>query len=209
MNKVSLTAYVDLLSCLLVFFIIAFAVVSLKMKENENDANMKSRAEFVITIDWEDNSDSDIDLFMAKDGKDIVYFGNKNVPEVFTLERDDLGTEDAQPIRREIVTIRNKQAGEYYISLVYWTKRTKFDGANVKVNVVKLNPFQEVHSQTYELTEQSAETFVVSFKVDSNGNVVEVNTVKKASVVQMAKDNDFLKATPYGSYGNAWEALPR
>lgn len=208
MNKKSSVGYIDFLSCMLVFFVIAFAVVSLKMKENQNDTNVKSRAEFIVTIDWEDGSDSDIDLFMSRDGNDILYFGNKNVNEIFTLERDDLGNEGpGQPIRREIATIRSKQSGEYYITLVYWTKRQNFTSANVKVNVVKLNPFSEILSKTYRLTDQNTETFVMSFKVDSNGNVIQTDTVNEVSVVDMAKNNGFLNQDSYGSYG-PWGGTP-
>ena len=98
---------------LFAFLFIFYAMLITQQKPKEG--NVIEKAEYIITMEWDDNSMSDIDLWVSDPKGGIVFFGRKSI-NFLNLDRDDLGgstdTVDVDgekkiiPINREVVTIR-------------------------------------------------------------------------------------------------------
>jgi hypothetical protein len=161
-------------------------LISITAKKTPETGKVVPKAEFMITMDWEDYSSNDIDLHVrAPDGR-IVYFSNKTTPLMF-LDVDNLGydqeislpngTQQRLPVRREIVTIRAIVPGVYTVNTHFYTRRAE-DGSPsrsvVKVQVVKLNPYRIVANKTEILDTKGQEVTMTNFEIGPEGEIVDV-----------------------------------
>lgn len=172
MNKYSL-AFIDYLLfvvsgllLLVVLFAAAFNIVIQK-----NKGNTVSPAEYIIEMEWSDNSKDDVDVWLANPNGVIAYYGDQDIG-MMSLDRDDLGVNnDDVAFRKEVMTIRGIVPGTYTLNGVMYAKRDA-SPQRVKVTVRKLNPYIEVYQGefTFEVTKQE-HTFL-NFTLDEDGNVV-------------------------------------
>jgi hypothetical protein len=131
---------------LVVFFTITFMLVTIQKTKEES--NIKTKAEIVITMTWDDKSNDDIDLWVRDPEGKLCFFRNKDV-NMMHLDRDDLGnndtliTADGREIvsvsRQEITTIRGFIPGEWVINAQMYNKR-ETTPAHIKIRIQKLNP---------------------------------------------------------------------
>jgi hypothetical protein len=187
----STLAFTDLLFNVLIGFAFMFIVAFILINPVEKDAEIKAKAEFMIIMEWDDQSHYDIDLWMEDPVGNVVGFPNMHAG-LLHLDKDDLGqSNDTVTLRdgtrktiylnREVMTIRGIVPGEYIVNNHLYSMKGQQGRGPIEVitKVIKLNPFGEVHAGQVTLAKHGAEETVVRFTIDASGNVTSKNRLKK------------------------------
>lgn len=181
-------AFTDLLFNALLGFAFMFFISFALIQSPQDGGNIESKAEFIISAEWEDYHPDDIDLVVEDPRGNIVYF-QKQQAGLMHLDRDDRGTladrividgvELENPSNQEVVTIRGFMAGEYVVNLLYY-KSNFVIPLKVKVKIEKINPKLEVvFFGDYFLKKTGEEITAVRFLLDNKGNVIDLNQLPK------------------------------
>jgi len=185
------TSFLDLLfNMLLAFtamFVLAFAMINVD-KENKK-SSVQIKAEYMITLSWNDEMDDDIDLYVEDPRGALVCFRRRE-DGLMHLDRDDLGhrndfveTPNGQiryPYNREIVTLRGFEEGEYCINAHAYRKNDP-KPCKVSVMVEKLNPQVKTLIVNELILEKSGdEKTLLRFKLNKSGDMVSHNTLPKS-----------------------------
>ena len=180
MNRSTAVAYIDMLSCLFAFFVVAFVIVF--QVEKNNKGNVEDPAQFLITMEWTNGSYNDIDLLVKNPNDKVVWYKVHNA-DGMTLDRDDQGMGGIRDsMRREVVSIRTIEAGEYVVNVLFFKKRIETP-EKVSFKILKLNPYQELYEGTHVLTLEKEELTVFSFVVDDKGKVLNKNTTAQTPIL--------------------------
>ena len=188
----STLAFTDLLFNILIGFAFMFIIAFLLINPVEKDAEIEAKAEFMIIMEWDDQSAYDIDLWMQDPVGNIVGFPNMHAG-LLHLDKDDLGHSNDTVIladgstkiiylNREVMTIRGIVPGEYIVNNhLYSMKADANRGGPMEVTtrVIKLNPYGEVHTGIVTLLTHGAEETVIRFTIGPNGYVKSKNHRKK------------------------------
>ena len=83
-------AFTDLLFNILLGFAFMFLIAFILINPIQKDADIEVKAEFMIIMEWDDQSAYDIDLWMMDPVGNIVGFPNMNAG-LLHLDKDDLG----------------------------------------------------------------------------------------------------------------------
>jgi len=166
---------------------ILLAIVLISTVEEPKKAAVEApvpKAEFLVTLAWDDDSRDDIDLYVrGPDGK-IVYFSNRQTAWGF-LDTDNVGLGNTVtspdgstitvPSRREVVTVRAIVPGEYVVNAHFYKKNSPPGYVNhLQMAVTKLNPFAEVTRATAAFDTQGQEQTLANFTVRPDGSVSDV-----------------------------------
>ena len=183
--------FTDLLFNALLGFTFLFLVAIMFMNPEAKSGIIDPKAEYILTITWEDNSPDDVDVWVEDPEGQVLWF---RTPEagLLHLDRDDRGLvndtitingEELQnPLNQEVVTLRGVVKGEYIVNLHYYASET---GKPVDVNVrlVKVNPKLEViYYGTVNLEKRGDEKTVLRFKIGRDGKVYGINFLPKSLV---------------------------
>ncbi len=195
MNKRSYsanTAFLDILfNTLLVFAGIA-AIALCLINVTKQTKNVEAHAEFIITITWPKESESDVDTYVEDPYGKLVYFQRRE-DGLMHLDRDDLGKKNDivytpfGPIEynenREIVTLRGTVPGEYVVNVhMYWKCEGDKNKIPVTIQVDKINPFSTVAVKHVVLENSGDEKTGVRFSVNRDGEVTDVNVLEKSLI---------------------------
>ncbi len=149
------------------------------------------KAEYIITITWEDNSPDDIDTWIEDPDGRIIWFRNAEAGLIH-LDRDDRGKLNdtitingevvENPLNQEIVTIRGVVKGEYIVNLHYYASETG-KPADVNVRLVKVNPSLEVvYYGTVKMEEVGVEKTAFRFNIGRDGKITKLSFIPKQLV---------------------------
>ena len=166
-----------------------FFLALLAVSPDSKDGKIDSKAEFIITMDWPDNSPDDLDLMVQDPAENIAWYRHKEAG-FLTLDRDDRGgTHDtimingkrvSTPIREEVTTIRGLVAGEYTVNVTHYVAASHAP-VTASVRVQKLNPTARViYEGQVTVDHKGDEKTAVRFRLDAQGNVVDVNPRPKS-----------------------------
>lgn len=184
--------FTDLLFNALLGFTFLFLVAIMFMNPEAKLGIIDPKAEYILTITWEDNSPDDIDVWVEDPEGQIVWF---RTPEagLLHLDRDDRGLvndmitingeEIQNPLNQEVITLRGIVKGEYVVNVHYYATET---GKPVDINVrlVKVNPVLEViYYGTVNLEKKGDEKTALRFKIGRDGEVSGINFLPKSLVV--------------------------
>lgn len=169
------TSFIDMLLSgqmnLFVVFIMALLLISPTKKE---DGNVKSKAEMILTIDW-NAGDCDVDLWVR--GPDaVVWWKNRDAGNAH-LERDDTGdhNDKLSGINEESWVMRGIAPGEYVANVHMYRMDSSCKGNVVKAELRKLNPITTIlKSASVKLDLPSQEDHLFRFSVDAVGNVTRI-----------------------------------
>ena len=181
-------AFTDLLFNALLGFAFMFFISFALIQKPVDEGNIESKAEFIISVEWEDYHPDDVDLIVEDPQGNIVYFQNKE-DGLMHLDRDDRGTladrliidgvNVENPANQEIITIRGIMAGEYIVNLLHY-KANFVVPLKTKVKIEKINPRLEiVYFGDHFLTKTGDELTAVRFFLDEKGNVQDLNFIEK------------------------------
>jgi hypothetical protein len=170
-----------------VAFLFFLAVLAMAPKASEGKVD--SKAEFIITMDWPDNSPDDVDLMVQDPGEEIAWYRHKEAG-FLTLDRDDRGgvhdtilisgRRASTPIREEVLTIRGIVAGEYVVNVSQYVAASH-KPVPVNVRVQKLNPVARViYEGQVKVDHRGDEKTAVRFTLDAKGDVTDINHREKS-----------------------------
>tara|TARA_R110002096_G_scaffold300280_1_gene494993 strand:+ start:99 stop:725 length:627 start_codon:yes stop_codon:yes gene_type:complete len=175
--------FIDLLFNLLVgftfLFMLAFILINPVAKKEAHDP----KAEYLVIMSWDDNSKSDIDLWIKDDKNNIVGFRAKDFA-LLTLDRDDLGNRNDMytsggnielvPVNREVLSIRSKTPRRYVVTTHFYNNLGNPDISpeDIKIELIQVNPYRILKIANVVLVEPSQEKHVFDFEVLTDGNVV-------------------------------------
>ena len=179
----SSTSFLDLLFNSLLAFVSFFMLSLLMIKVENNKSEIEAKAEFLITLQWAEEQNDDIDLYVENPLGDLVFFKTKEIG-LMHLDRDDLGrTNDYITLadgswhvykeNREIVSLRGIIAGEYTINLHVYNKASQTPTV-VNVKVEKINPYSIIAVKDLTLTQVREEQTAFRIKLNAEGNVTKI-----------------------------------
>lgn len=215
-------AFVDFLFNYTIAFSFLFIVAFMMIRPPSNtEANVKAKAEFIITMTWPDEAFDDIDLWVQVPSGEKVWYNHKN-GEIATLDRDDLGargdvykinpndpTDERKglvKLNREVTTIRACVAGRYVVAAHAYAVYDELDDFKAtvkmpylaKIEILKINPRVEtVATSEVTLDTRGQGATFLAFTVDENCGVTSVEQHPEDSIIE-------LKATPqtYSPFGS-------
>ena len=194
-------SFLDLMFCtslgFLLLFVLSFILIEEKVKKPKNV--VESKAEFIITITWDSESEDDVDSYLEDPNGNILYYQAREVG-IMHLDRDDLGKANDKYVtpegeekfvadNREIITLRGVIPGEYTLNVHMYRKADETQ-TKVTVTVDKINPYTSVSSRTILIEDQGQEETVCRFTLDTDGKVVSTNQLPKDLVKDYAGYND-------------------
>ena len=115
-------AFVDFLFILLLAFVSMFILALILINPVTKKSEVERKAEFLITLEWDNKSDDDVDLWMEDPMGRLVSFRNKTI-DVMHLDKDDLGqvndtirfpdgTSQVIFLNREVISLRGWIQGQ-------------------------------------------------------------------------------------------------
>ena len=181
-------AFVDFLFILLLVFISMFILALLLINPVPKKSEIERKAEYIITLEWDDKSHDDIDIWIEDPVNNILSFRNR-VAGLMHLDKDDLGqindviylpdgTQQVIELNREVVTFRGWIKGEYVVNVHMYTKRSDGD-ASVKVTMLKINPYKLLWEENILLTQRGQELTVRRFTLNLQGDITKTSTAEK------------------------------
>lgn len=201
----SSTGMTDMLFNLLVGFVFLFVIAFILINPPTKQSDVPTKAEFLIIIEWNEDFNDDVDLWVRDPNQITVSFLNKE-GGLLNLEKDDLGysndvfrrpdgTTDVLRINREVVTVRGTQAGTYSIAAhIYNRGITNTLDANgvrvmglagegtIKLTVIKVNPYREEYVAEYIYHRRREEILMIDMIVDNEGNVTGIEPLRKSMI---------------------------
>ncbi|MHC8441296.1 MAG: hypothetical protein ACYYK0_03775 [Candidatus Eutrophobiaceae bacterium] len=186
--------FTDLLFNSLLGFTFLFLVAIMFMNPEAKSGIIDPKAEYILTITWEDNSPDDVDVWVEDPEGKVLWF---RTPEVglLHLDRDDRGLlndvisvngEELQnPLNQEIVTIRGVVRGEYVVNVHYYATETS-KPVDVQVRLVKVNPKLEViYYGNVLLDKMGQEKTALRFSIGREGDINGINFLPKQLALQL------------------------
>ena len=190
------TSFLDLLFNTLVGFVLLFIISFLLINPSIKKADIKTKAEFVITVTWSDNSHDDVDTWLQDPAGNVLHFRQKDVG-LAHLDRDDLGNlndtitlNDGRKIEyahnQELTTIRGFITGEWVLNIHMYKKRGS-DPTPVEVRIDKLNPkVQTLYYKKIVMTQTWEEVTVTRFVMTNQGDIINWDDLPKKLLQQAA-----------------------
>jgi len=171
--------FTDLLFNILLGFTFLFFITILFINPISKLGNVNLKAEYIITVDWQDNLPDDVDIWVQDPNGEIVSYLKKDAGWLH-LDRDDQGIindvviinnkEVIYPINREVVTLRGIIPGEYVVNLYLYEHKSK-EPVEAKIIIEKVNPsLKLVYFNNTVLEAKDTELTIARFNLDSKGD---------------------------------------
>ena len=186
------TSFLDLLFNTLVGFVFLFIIAFLLINPSIKKADIKTKAEFVITVTWSDDSQDDVDTWLQDPAGNVLHFRQRDVG-LAHLDRDDLGKlndtitlDDGRrveyPHNQELTTIRGFLTGEWVLNVHMYNKRDA-NPILVEVRIDKLNPKVEtVFYKKIVMKSRWEEITVTRFVMTNQGDIINWDDLPKTLV---------------------------
>lgn len=189
----SFASFLDILfNCVLIFavlFVMSMLIQVDDASKNNKQGDIVAKAEYLITIEWDNESENDVDIWLKLPDQTVLFFNNKDSRNGIFLERDDLGavndiriTEDGElktiKINKEVVTFRAIIPGDYTVNVHGYAlnKDPLRRNEKVKVSVIRINPLSIVLEKDIVI-EHGQEVTAWNFTMDQHGKILNVNTL--------------------------------
>ena len=188
------TAYIDILIALLMGTVVIFMLTTLLIAPiTQNSEGIKKNADYVITLEWPNEIDCDVDLWVRDPLNNIVSYRFLEAGLMY-FERDDMGKRRSvyeidgkeiviDPDNKEFVTLRGTFQGEYVINLHLYsclnrqTNLALAQGSPIDVpvilEVIKINPtYVVVKHIEMKMDNVWQEKTAVRFVMDNKKNII-------------------------------------
>ena len=171
--------FTDLLFNILLGFTFLFFITILFINPISKLGNVNLKAEYIITVDWQDNLPDDVDIWVQDPNGEIVSYLKKDAGWLH-LDRDDQGIindvviinnkEVIYPINKEVVTLRGIIPGEYIVNLYLYEHKSK-EPVEAKIIIEKVNPsLKLVYFNNAVLETKDTELTIARFNLDAKGD---------------------------------------
>jgi len=172
--------FTDLLFNILVGFVFLFLVAFLLINPVAKKADILKKAEFIITLSWNNKSLHDMDLWVMDPNGNKVGFSNKE-QEMLHLERDDLGGKNDVFF---VDGVRNLV--EMNVSVHFYSKHEilaeEIDGAPITVELQKINPYRQIFRQQKIISDEGQVINFYRFRVFPDGSTGDMQTTDISAV---------------------------
>lgn len=188
------TAYIDLLINLLTGTVVLFILTTLLIAPiTKNTEGIKKNADYVITLEWPENIDCDVDLWVRDPQNNTVSYRFMEAGLMY-FERDDMGKRRSiyeidgkeviiDPDNKEFITLRGTFPGEYIVNLHVYSclntatnlamKENEAKEIPVIVEVVRINPtFMVVKHIEMKMDSVWQEKTAIRFIMDNKKNIL-------------------------------------
>jgi|TARA_B100002003_G_scaffold146263_1_gene135420 hypothetical protein len=185
---VSNVAFTDLLFNIVVGLAFLFLLAFILMNPIAKDKDIEEKSDYIIILTWDDESGDDIDLWMRDPLGNILSFRNRE-DALMHLDRDDLGlSNDKVELpeggyvyvyrNKEVASLRGVHEGEYLVNVHVYNKKPWKDSSmkpsNIRVELIKLNPYDEVTQTEFIATKKGQEFTAFHFTLDKDGEVIGI-----------------------------------
>ena len=189
----SSVAFTDLLFNIVVGLAFLFLLAFILMNPIAKEKDVEEKSDFIIVMTWDDESGDDIDLWVRDPGGRIVSFRNRGIGFMH-LDRDDLGLSndkvqgaDGKIIyvyrNKEVVSLRGFSEGTYLVNAHVYNKKPwkdkKMRRSNVKVELIKLNPYSEVAQAEFVAIGRGQEFTAFHFTLNADGEVIKLSSERE------------------------------
>jgi hypothetical protein len=188
------TAYIDLLINLLTGTVVLFILTTLLIAPiTKNNEGIKKNADYIITLEWPEAVDCDVDLWVRDPLNNIVSY---KIPEsgLMYFERDDMGKRRSvydingeevviDPDNKEYITLRGTFPGEYVVNLHLYSCLSSENNLGLPVDepievplvveVIKINPSLVVEKTIHmKMDFVWQEKTAIRFVMDDQKNII-------------------------------------
>ena len=185
---VSNVAFTDLLFNIVVGLAFLFLLAFILMNPIAKDKDIEEKSDFIIILTWDDESGDDIDLWVRDPLGNLLSFKNRE-DALMHLDRDDLGlSNDKVELpdgdytyvyrNKEVASLRGTHEGEYLVNVHVYNKKPWKDSSmrpsNIRVELIKLNPYDEVTQAEFIATKRGQEFTAFHFTLDEDGEVIGI-----------------------------------
>jgi len=201
----STIGFTDLLFNLVIGFVFLFILAFLLINPITKNGDVIKKAEFIIVIEWNPELNDDVDLWVRDPLGNTSSFVQKDAG-LMNLEKDDLGwgndtvivdgTEKIVKLNREVITLRGTVPGTYRIATHIYN-RIPYDSTTkgtIRLQVIKVNPYQEVYTNFYEYNSFGQEISLVNIVIGEDNNVLDFN-LNKTDIITKKRS---LSVRPHG-----------
>ena len=193
---VSNVAFTDLLFNIVVGLAFLFLLAFILMNPITKEKDVEEKSDFIIVMTWDDESGDDIDLWVRDPLGNILSFRNRGVG-MMHLDRDDLGLSNdkvqgpdgkIQYVYRnkEVVSLRGYSEGKYTVNVHVYNKKPwkdkKMYRSNIKVELIKLNPYSEVAQAEFIAVGRGQEFTAFHFTLDADGKVIKLSDEREPMI---------------------------
>ena len=193
---VSNVAFTDLLFNIVVGLAFLFLLAFILMNPIAKEKDVEEKSDFIIVMTWDDESGDDIDLWVRDPGGRIVSFRNRGIGFMH-LDRDDLGLSndkvqgpDGKVVyvyrNKEVVSLRGYSEGTYLVNAHVYNKKPwkdkKMYRSNIKVELIKLNPYSEVAQAEFIAIGRGQEFTAFHFTLNADGEVIKLSSEREALI---------------------------
>jgi len=188
------TAYIDLLINLLTGTVVLFILTTLLIAPiTKNNEGIKKNADYIITLEWPEAVDCDVDLWVRDPLNNIVSY---KIPEsgLMYFERDDMGKRRSvydingeevviDPDNKEYITLRGTFPGEYVVNLHLYSCLSSENNLGLPVDepievplvveVIRINPNLVVEKTIHmKMDFVWQEKTAIRFVMDDQKNII-------------------------------------
>lgn len=188
------TAYIDLLINLLTGTVVLFILTTLLIAPiTKNTEGIKKNADYVITLEWPNELDCDVDLWIRDPLNNVVSYRFMEAGLMY-FERDDMGKRRSvyeldgkeiviDPDNKEFVTFRGTFVGEYIVNLHVYScidpiKKQSLQAGTlveipVTIEIIKINPiFTIIKHIEMKMDSVWQEKTAIRFIMDDKKNII-------------------------------------
>ena len=193
---VSNVAFTDLLFNIVVGLAFLFLLAFILMNPVAKEKDVEEKSDFIIVMTWDDESGDDIDLWVRDPLGNILSFRNRGVGFMH-LDRDDLGLSNDKVMgadgktkyvyrNKEVASLRGYHAGTYLVNAHVYNKKPwkdkKMRRSNIKVELIKLNPYSEVAQAEFVAIGRGQEFTAFHFTLDADGKVTKLSSEREPMI---------------------------
>ena len=193
---VSNVAFTALLFNIVVGLAFLFLLAFILMNPIAKEKDIEEKSDFIIILTWDDESGDDIDLWVRDPLGHILSFRNRGVG-MMHLDRDDLGLSndkvqgpDGKIVyvyrNKEVVSLRGYSQGTYLVNAHVYNKKLWKDGkmrrSNIKIELIKLNPYSEVAQAEFVGVGRGQEFTAFHFTLNADGEVIKLSSEREALI---------------------------
>ena len=166
-------AFRDVLFLMVLNLVVVVFLLSFLINPIEKAGEVPIRTEILIEAFWPADTSYDVDLWgMGPDGIPVGWGAYTAGPSL-NLERDDRGSiNDNSAINYEMMSIRNREPGEYTINVHLYNEFDALLPVPVKVLVTGKGDLGEIFSGEVLLNRRKEEVTVVRFRLDEDGDLI-------------------------------------
>lgn len=179
----NLLSFIDLLFNLMLgfaaMFLLSLAMISASKKTEEQ--SLKRDVEYFIRIEWQGDSDNDVDMWLQDPTGDMIGYKDKQRNHMY-LERDNLGNDAnlAVPghINEEVISLLKAVPGWYTMNLHWFERRSDLRNPEIKWSIIKIKPtMQTIASGTTEIKFKGQEVTAFRMRMNKDGNIEQMDTI--------------------------------